>query len=230
MKKLKRRYRLYIIVGSIVIVVALFIILTLLALFYNQGVRLLGLDVFNIIVQFFVIVVVGALVSFLFKLLQDIRSEIKKVKEDEREFFQFIITAYNKIKFARRMLRGEGLIIDEKELVKKDIYIKYMGELNKGQLQFEYAIRILPKNEYLFDDKLTKINNYLDRIEKNLNNINSEFEKFLPKMNRSHDTFELNCDVKNLKEFLGKAKSSDFFNCFRGLKDELDLQLNIEDE
>lgn len=161
----------------------------------NQLKTWLDAEVFKLVFQFLLLIVLGGLVTFLFtsftkekekRLTDNENKEIKKSdkKNLQHKFHNDFIQSYNSVKLIRRMLRARARILSidekgkEKLLLDTKEYDRQMQELTKLQLNFEFYIDEVESNPNLFTEKRenVELKVQLNLIGEYLNELVSEYE------------------------------------------------------
>lgn len=206
-----------IIVATIVSIVGILAFL----IFGRELEDILQEDVLSTTYQFFIIVVAGGGVSWLYKELSRSRehkqAELSRNREreqaDREELFKFhsnLVSAYNSYKEIKRLLRAKAWRTisreegGQQEALRIESYDQLLERLNKIQLAFESYKRRVEGRSDLFQrfDKLYKkekantIHDDIENIETYLNNIVKEYETAL----RDHDCTQTYLPLEKLEK------------------------------
>lgn len=188
----------------------------------------LDAEVFKLVFQFLLLVVLGGLVTFLFtsvtkekekKLRDNEDKEIKKsdTKNLQHKFHNDFIQSYNSVKLIRRILRARARILsidekgNEKLLLDTKEYDHQMQELTKLQLNFEFYIDEVESNPKLFTEinENTELKVQLNLIGEYLNELVSEYENCFKTYTNKYYINEIpallidsTANLKKLNEFI----------------------------
>jgi hypothetical protein len=163
--------------------------------------------ILGITFQFFLIVVLGGAVAWLFREYTRQREIKDQHKNELMELRRDLVNAYNRIKCIRRLLRARaqrgGKIRDPNTVIRRSVYEELMGELNEIQLRLEGYKRRVRGEEQIFrsDGVSFDLENSLDKMEKYLNDIISEYETALRPFEEDPDYLSAS-KLEKLREFI----------------------------
>ena len=152
------------------------------------------LETFKILLQFFIIVVIGGAITLLFSQSAKEREKREAQKEKYRKFQAELISEYNSAKRIRRILLAEARFVsnDGEIAIKAEPYRRQMQALINVQLRFEHLKRFIEKTD---DNKLKQIEPFLKKIESYLNKVILEYQVNYIKIsnNEVHPIDEFHC-------------------------------------
>lgn len=175
----------------------------------NETIRF---TIINDLLHLFFIVIIGGLITLLFKWIEEDKRQGQIRIEIRTEYLKRLGRIYRNVKQVRRMLRTAGLTTKygkegESTVISgelKTIYLDKMKEINDLQLELEELkidARALPPFV-----QMKKLENSLDIMENYLGEIVSEYEKYCPKI-RNNEPVSLKM-LTCLDEFTGEDKKN----------------------
>lgn len=181
---------------TIAILLAGILFLAILILLHDRFVQEFGGDFFKLTYQFVLIIVLGGVVSLVYREFsreQDNRYK-ERIREQEKRqekkklllaFHDNLVEVYNDTKRIRRLTRARVRCKPKGEPKSQEVedlridlarYDEYMQSLVNGQLKFEYFKRQVESNEKLFGSSPTLLTN-LKSMEGYLGDIIDEYER-----------------------------------------------------
>jgi len=165
--------------------------LTLLAIYFvyknplpNDKENKIQIEIIKSLLQLLVVIIIGGIVSALFKAEEANREQSRIRVETWKEYLKRIGIVYREVKRARRALTAGGLttknnnnptVISQNQFI---LYVEQIGIINYAQLELE-GLKIEATNLPDFVS-LKSISNYLLRSEEYLRQILKEYEAALP--------------------------------------------------
>lgn len=180
-------------------------------------------DLVRVTYQFFLVVVFGGLVSWLF---QEVARQRDRERHEREQFFELcteLIKAYNESKTVKRLLRAKAwrtIAIEDgtrRDVLMTQPYFELLERLNSVQLEFESLKRHVKGRNKLFArvDTLYKgegagatLHGDLKKIEKYLGRVVKEFETALRRERETPEYIELEM-LPKAREFVGPGKKAD---------------------
>ena len=177
--------------------------------------------------QFFLIVVLGGGVAWLYRELARIRDRQEHERREFLELYSEVVRAYNQSKTVKRLLRAQAWReVENAEGKTQNVlltqpYAALMDQLNGVQLEFESLKRHVKARDTLFcrvdaEEEQEALYDDLETIEKYLNRIVNEYETALRKWLEPPQYLPLG-SVERVEDFI--APGSDATEIRIGAKD-----------
>ena len=187
----------------------------------NDSEGKIRIEIIKSLLEFLVVIIIGGTVAALFKVHERNQEQAKIRIQMKLDFIKRIGELYRIVKSSRRLLRFKEIRISSvndapKELTQeqREFYVKQMLLLNDVQLEIE-AYKIAWENSFLFE-KRELIVKYLERMEKYLNKIISQFEEhghFMvmgEQIDYKNFSYLWEFTAKSDNEFLKEDKKNDY--------------------
>ena len=165
-------------------------------------------EIVKSLLQLSVVIIIGGIVAFLFKLAEQIREQARLRAEIRSDYLKRLGSQYRAVKAVRRKLRVEGLTSkyrSEPIMITHSqfcVYKDQMEFLNKSQLELE-ALKI--ESEHLPVFASLGLYAYIEKMEKYLGKLISEFEEKFPEL--KPDLAVSLREFTRLDEFTGETKA-----------------------
>lgn len=186
---------------------------------------------FDALWEFVILGIGGGFVAFVFGLYSREREERERDRVLQREVFNQLVSAYNKAKKVRRLMRARAVFQDSKgdAYVRAEEYDKLFDDLNDARLSFEAQIRQIKANPNLFLNSANLEKN-LEMVEGYLERTTEEHQQELRRFS-GDPRKRLLSDLKALQEFVGpydqtKGFKSEFKYPFQNAMEALGALLN----
>jgi len=159
-------------------------------------------EILKVTYEFFLVGVIGGLLSFQFKLRQQAAADREAKRILQRGMLTKLIKAYGGGKKVRRLLRATAILGlgTENALVLKEPYERQMERLMDVQLEFEALNHQAENSPDLFSKALA---DDLEKMEKYLNKVLKDYEE---SPNKFKDTKPLLTELKHVEEFVAMLK------------------------
>src|SRR5271163_1636426 len=112
----------------------------------------------TILLQFFLVTIVGGFLTFLFQILRDRASKYESVRAAKRELIKEIDDLYRSSKQVKRMIRSRMREDSDQTFVKSGFFENQMEALSKVQLSLEQGRQIIRvRNDFFNNEKQNRI-------------------------------------------------------------------------
>lgn len=244
MKSIKKK--LHLTTGWLILILLILFLVSLGTTYYfvnrsplpNDPEGKIRIEIINSLLHFLVVIIIGGTIAAVFKEHERNQEQAKIRIQMKLDFINRFGELYRIVKKSRRLLRSQGIRMSvtdaPKEFTKKQIefYLEQMLLLNDVQLEIE-GYKIAWENSFLFE-KREQIAQYLERMEKYLNKIISQFEEHSQSIKKGEQVdykkfsylweFTAESDNKFLKEDkqnsytpLESDNKQDVYYCFKKL-------------
>jgi hypothetical protein len=196
------------------ITLASLIVAAILLIYSNSWADYFDNDLYQTTYQFFLLVVVGGAVSWLYRVFTRRRETREEHRQNLLRLHSELVDAYNSYKEIKRLLRALALReipedVRSKEVLLVSPYIEQLQRLNKVQLKFEAHKRShhQSSNLLLKESDSKRLREWLSAIEKYLNGAVKEFESAL-RGNTVNEPVALS-KLRETSEFVGPGGKSE---------------------
>ena len=156
----------------------------------------------KILLQFFLVIVIGRFLTFLLQMFRDGASKRETVRQAKLEIIKQVDELYRSSKQIKRMIRSRMREMAGETLIKAGFFENQMDALSKLQLSLEQSRQTIRARTDFFDDQRRKrILDELRYTEAYLHDVIEEFEKGCIMFDNANYKITDNCIM--LRDFLG---------------------------
>lgn len=209
--------------GAVIVVGAAFFLCAAVALliWHDAMARLIGIEAYKTLLQFFLVVVLGGGISLLYQAfnresdrrierLKQLELRATAIQETQQRYLRELVDQYNRAKRARRLLRATALnheIIFDDRRVRAARYDELMQSVLDAQLSLETMVHTMRAENGVFAAESELIDS-MTAAEGYLRALITEYEEVMPQAAQGEIALQM---LPELAAFLGPYSEADRF-------------------